>query len=74
VLIPNTTRQIKSRQMRWAGNVASMGEERKVYKVLMGKPKGKRPLGRPRPRWENGIRMYFRETGWGGCVCVCGLD
>jgi hypothetical protein len=44
-----------------------MGEERKVYKVLVGKPKGKRPLGRPRRRWEDGIRMYLREIGL-GCV------
>jgi hypothetical protein len=42
-----------------------MGEERNVYRVLMGKPEGKRPLGRPRHRWEDGIRMYLRETGWG---------
>jgi hypothetical protein len=42
-----------------------MGEERKVYKVLMGKPKGKRPLGRPRRRWEDGIRMDLGEIGWG---------
>jgi hypothetical protein len=41
--------------MRWAGNVASLGEEKKVYKVLVGKPKGKGPLGRPRHRWEDGI-------------------
>jgi len=45
--------------------VARMGEERKVYKVLMGKPEGKRPLGRPRHRWEDGIRMDLREIGWG---------
>jgi hypothetical protein len=42
-----------------------MGEERNVYKVLMGKPEGKRPLGRPRHRWEGGIRMDLREIGWG---------
>jgi hypothetical protein len=42
-----------------------MGEERNVYRVLVGKPKGKRPLGRPRCRWEEGIRMYLREIGWG---------
>jgi hypothetical protein len=42
-----------------------MGEERKVYKVLVGRPEGKRPLGRPRNRWEDGIRMDLRETGWG---------
>jgi hypothetical protein len=62
---PNIMRQIKSRRMRWAGHVARMGEERNVYKVLMGKPDGKRPLGRPRRRWEDGIRMDLREIGWG---------
>jgi hypothetical protein len=46
--------------------VARMGEERKLYKVLMGKPKGKRPLARPRCRWEDGIRMDLRESGLGG--------
>jgi len=51
--------------MRWVGYVARMGEERNVYKVLMGKPEGKRPLGRPRHRWEDGIRMDLREIGWG---------
>ena len=48
---PNIVRVIKSRRMRWAGNVARMGEERGVYRVLVGKPEGKRPLGRPRRRW-----------------------
>jgi hypothetical protein len=52
--------------MRWAGHVALMGVERKVYKVLVGKPEGKRPLGKPRRRWEDGIRMYLREIGLGG--------
>jgi hypothetical protein len=60
----------KSRQMRWTGHVAHMGEERKVYKVLVGKPKGKRPFRRPRRRWEDGIRMDLREIVLGGC----GLD
>jgi hypothetical protein len=46
-----------------------MGEERKVYRILVGKPEGKRPLGRPRRRWEDGIRMNLREIGWG-----CRLD
>jgi hypothetical protein len=55
-------RQIKSRRMRWAGHVACMGEERNVYRVLMGKP---RPLERPRHRWEDGIRMDLREICWG---------
>jgi hypothetical protein len=48
------------------GHVAHMGEERKLYKVLVGKPEGKRPLGRPRRRWENGIRMDLGEIGLGG--------
>jgi hypothetical protein len=60
----NFIRQIKSRRMRWAGYVARMGERREVYKVLVGKPVGKRPLGRPRRRWEDGIRMDLREIGW----------
>jgi hypothetical protein len=62
---PDIIRQIKSRRMRWAGHVARMGEERNVYRVLMGKPEGKRSLGRPRRRWEDGITMDLRETGWG---------
>jgi hypothetical protein len=52
--------------MRWAGHVAHMGEKRKVYKVLVGKPEGKRPLGRPRRRWEDGIIMDLREIRLGG--------
>jgi hypothetical protein len=56
----------KSRRMRWAGHVARMGEERKVYKVFLGKPEGKGPLRRPRHRWEDGIRMNLREIGLGG--------
>jgi hypothetical protein len=52
-------------RMRWAGHVAWMGEGRNVYSVLMGKPKGKRPLGRPRCRGEDGIKMDLREIGWG---------
>jgi hypothetical protein len=60
---PDIIRQVKSRRMRWAGHVARMEEERKVYKVLVGKPEGQRPLGRPRRRWEDGIRMDLRETG-----------
>jgi hypothetical protein len=59
------TRQIKSRRVRWAGHVARMGEERKLYKVLVGKSEGKRPPVRPRRRWEDGIRMNLRETGLG---------
>jgi hypothetical protein len=60
----NIIRQIKSRRMRWVGHVSRMGEERKVYKVLVGKPERKRPLGRPRGRWEDGIKVDLRETGW----------
>jgi hypothetical protein len=64
-LSPNIIRQIKSRRIRWAGHVARMGEERKVYKGLVGRPEGKRPLGRPRRRWEDGVRLGFREFGLG---------
>jgi hypothetical protein len=67
---PNIIRQIKSRRMRWVGHVAHMEEERKMYRVLVGKPKGKRPLRRLRHRWENGIRMDLREIGCG----VVGVD
>jgi hypothetical protein len=62
---PDIIRQIKSKRIRWAGHVARMGEERKAQKVLVGKLEGKRPLGRPRRRWDDGIRMYLRDTGWG---------
>ena len=62
---PNIVRVIKSRRMRWAGHVARMGEERGVYKVLMGKPDGRRPLGRPRRRWADSIRMDLQEVGCG---------
>ena len=62
---PNIVRVIKSRRMRWAGHVARMGEGRGVYRVLVGKPEGKRPLGRPRRRWEDNIRMDLQEVGVG---------
>jgi hypothetical protein len=62
---PNIIRQMKSRRMRWAGHVAHMGVERKLYSVLVGKLEGKRLLGRPRCRWEEGIRMDIWEIGWG---------
>ena len=62
---PNIVRVIKSRRMRWAGHVARMGEERGVYRVLVGKPKGRRPLGRPRRRWVDNIRMDVQEVGCG---------
>jgi hypothetical protein len=60
---PNIVRVIKSRRMRWAGHVVRMGEGRGVYGVLVGRPKGKRPLGRPRRRWEDNIKMNLREIG-----------
>jgi len=62
---PNIVRVIKSRRMRWAGLVARMGEEREVYRVLLGKPEGRRPLGRPRRRWVDDIRMQLQEVGCG---------
>jgi hypothetical protein len=60
---PDIIRQVKSRRMRWAGHVARMGKGRNVYRVLVGKPEGKRPLGRPRCRWEDGIKMDLEEIG-----------
>ena len=62
---PNIVRVIKSRRMRWAGHVARMGEERAVYRVLVVKPEGKRPLVRPRRRWVDNIRMDLHEVGCG---------
>ena len=62
----NIVRVIKSRRMRWAGHVARMGERRGVYRVLVGKPEGKRPLGRPRRRWEDNIEMDIQGVGCGG--------
>jgi hypothetical protein len=59
-------RVIKSRRIRWAGHVAWMGEERSVYRVLVGKPEGKKPLGRPRCRWEDNIKMDLQEVGYWG--------
>jgi hypothetical protein len=57
---------IKSRRMRWAGHVARIGEKRNAYRILVGKPEGKRPLGRPRRRWVDNIKMDLREVGWEG--------
>jgi hypothetical protein len=65
---PNIIRQIKSRRVRRAGHVVRMGGETKVYRVLMAKPEGKGPLGTPRHRWEDGIRMGLGEIGWGCTV------
>ena len=63
---PNTVRAMKSRRMRWAGHVAHTRESRDVYRVLVGKPERKRPLGRPRRRWEDNIKIYLQEVGCGG--------
>ena len=68
--LPNIVRAVKSRRMRWAGHMARMGEDRGVHRVLVGKPEEKRPLGRPRHRWEDNIKRVFRKlegivgTGW----------
>jgi len=63
---PNIVRVIKSRRLRWAGNVALMGERRGVYRVSVGKPEGKRPLGRSRHRWKDNLKMDLQEVGCGG--------
>jgi hypothetical protein len=60
---PNIVRVIKSRRMRWTGHVAHMGERRGVYRVLVGRSEGKRPLGRPKRRWEDNIKLDLREIG-----------
>jgi len=62
----NIVRVIKSRRMRWAGHVARMGERRGVYRVFVGKPEGKSPLGRPRRRREDNIKIHPQELGCGG--------
>jgi hypothetical protein len=80
---PSIIRMVKSRRMRWAGHVARMGEKRKVYRLLAGKPCGKRPQGRPRRRWVDNIRMDLEEVGlcWSGSryghmesSCECLMD
>jgi hypothetical protein len=65
---PNIIRMIKSRRIRYAGHVARMGETRNAYRILMGKPEGKRPLGRPKRRWVDNIKIDLREIGWDGMV------
>ena len=60
---PNIVRVLRSRRLRWTGHVARMEEGRSALKILTGKPTGKRPLGRPRHRWEDNIRMDLKETG-----------
>jgi hypothetical protein len=68
----NIIRQIKSKRMWWAGHVACMGEEEKLYKVLVGKSEGKRPLGRPRRGWEDGTRMDLILIAGAGCAVGSG--
>jgi hypothetical protein len=63
---PNIIRKIKSRRIRWAGHAARMGETRNAYTILVGKPEGKRPLGRTRRRWVDNIKIDLREIGWDG--------
>jgi hypothetical protein len=64
------TGMIKSRKMRCAGHVARMGEKRTAYRILVGKTEGKRPLGRPRRRWVDNIKMDLRGMGWNGVVWI----
>jgi hypothetical protein len=61
---PSIIRMIKSMWMRWAGHIARMGEKRNAYRILVGKPEGKRPLRRPRRRWLDNNKMDLREIGW----------
>jgi hypothetical protein len=67
---PSKIRMIKSRRMRWAGHLAQMGQKRNAYRIFMRKPEGRRPLGRPRCKWVDNVKMDLREIrmGW------CGLD
>jgi hypothetical protein len=62
---PSIIRIFKSRRMRWAGHVTRMGEKRNAYRLLVGNLEGKRPLGRPKRRWADNIRMDLGEVGWG---------
>jgi len=66
----NMVRVIKSRRMRWAGHVVPIGERRGVYRDLVGKPEGKRPLGRPSRRWEDNIKMDLQEVECGGMKSI----
>jgi hypothetical protein len=62
---PNIIRVNKSRRKRWAGHVARMKEKRGAYRILVGRPEGRRPLGRPRRSWEDNIKMHLQAMGWG---------
>jgi hypothetical protein len=63
---PSIIRMIKSRRPRWAGHVARIREKRNAYRILLGKPEGKRPVGRSKRRWVDNIKIELREIGWGG--------
>jgi hypothetical protein len=63
---PNIIRVMKSRRMRWTGHVARMGEKRGANRILVGRPEGRRPLGRPRCRWEDNIKIDLQDVGWWG--------
>jgi hypothetical protein len=63
-------RVIKARRMRWAGHVARMGEVRGAYNIMVGRPEGRRPLGRPRRRWDDKIKIDLREIGFGDVNCI----
>jgi hypothetical protein len=67
---PSIIRIIKLRRMRWAGHLARMGEKRTAYRLLVGKSEEKRPLGRPRCRWVDNIRIDLGEVGWGDVDCI----
>jgi hypothetical protein len=67
---PSIIRMLKSRRKRWAGHVAQIGENRNAYRILVGKPGSKRPLGRPRHRWADNIEMDLREIGWDGMYWI----
>jgi hypothetical protein len=67
---PSIVRMIKARRMRWAGHVVRMGEVRGAYNILIGRPEGRRPLGRPRRRWEDNIKMDLREIGFGDVTWI----
>jgi hypothetical protein len=64
--LPNMLWVVKSRRMRWAEHVACSSEKRGVYRFLVGRPEGKRSLGRPKRRWQDNIKMALQEVGWGG--------
>jgi hypothetical protein len=68
--LPNIVRVIESRRMRWAGHVAHRGDGKSVYRVLVGRPKGNRPLGRPRHRWEGNIKVDLTEVEINGVNCI----